>query len=172
MDIDLLEASNLSGLPIGELRTRREECEHYEVELSYIRRMIHGRLDVVYYDLTRRNEGRGSSDFGLIVDNLSGILSGRIHAHYSGRLSNLLAPDTDEVSLEELDAIVGAENLYRLPDLSDDEVRAIGERLIEFEGKISDQRGRLHDVIDKLHQEIIRRYKTGEATVDSLLEST
>ncbi len=161
----------LSSLTIAELRVHREACERAEVELSFIRRMIHGRLDVVYYDLTRRTEGRGSSDFELIVDNLSGILSPRIHAHYSGRISTFLAPDTDEFSLEELDSIVGSDKLYKLPELSDEEVKQIGERLIELEARISDQRAKLHDAIDKLHQEIVRRYKTGEASVDSLLES-
>ncbi|HUY86211.1 MAG TPA: hypothetical protein VMU77_03790 [Acidimicrobiales bacterium] len=173
-DVDsLLEpgyVEDLRAIPMAQLRERRAECQRIEVALSYLRRMVHGRLDVVYYDLTRRSEGRGSSEFANIVENMDGILAGRIHAHYSGRLTSILAPDFEEVALEELDTIAGIDSLQVLPDLTDDEVRVIADRLTDLEEKLSDRRRHLHDVLDKLHQEIVRRYKTGEANVDSLLQ--
>ncbi len=172
-DVDRLLAPGYTGdlgsMTMGDLRAKRNECQTVEVELSYLRRMAHGRLDVVYFDLTRRSEGRGAAGLTDIVSNLSEILSTRIYAPDSGRLAAMLAPDLDEVTLEEMDSVAGADRLHMLPELSDEEVQAVADRLTALETEVSDKRRRLHDVIDRLHQEIVRRYRSGEATVESLL---
>ena len=43
------------------------------------------------------------------------------------------------------------------------------DALHALERQVSTERRRLHDVIDALQIELIRRYKTGEASVDGLL---
>ena len=48
-------------------------------------------------------------------------------------------------------------------------VRQMIDDLTFYEHGLSGQRRSLHAVIDHLQEEIVRRYKTGEATVDNLL---
>jgi hypothetical protein len=168
--LDPAYVGDVSSLSTPELRAKRDECERAEVALSYTRRMVHGRLDIVYFDLTRRSEGREPEDLSELVDSLSEILGKRIHhSPDSGRLTSLLAPDLDEVAMEELDSVAGADRIHMLPQLDDAEVRAMVDRLTELEDSISDARGRLHDVIDRIHREIVRRYRSGETDVDELL---
>jgi ribosomal 50S subunit-associated protein YjgA (DUF615 family) len=53
--------------------------------------------------------------------------------------------------------------------MSDDDVRAIADALGELEQRTSQHRKQLFERIDQLQEEIVRRYKEGEASVDSLL---
>ena len=49
---DYLEG--LQGLPLAEVRQLRADAEQEEVDLSYLRRMIQGRLDILRAELNRR----------------------------------------------------------------------------------------------------------------------
>ena len=42
--------------------------------------------------------------------------------------------------------------------------------MTDLERHVSGQRRALHERIDALQEELVRRYKTGEASVDSLLK--
>ena len=37
----------LSDLPLADLRARRREAEQEEADLSYLRRMLHGRMSII-----------------------------------------------------------------------------------------------------------------------------
>ena len=63
--------SGLGSVDIAELRELRTEAEQEEVDLSYIRRMVQGRLDVIRAELNRR-DGNGS---GNLVEDLAAILA-------------------------------------------------------------------------------------------------
>jgi hypothetical protein len=83
----------------------------------------------------------------------------------------MMAPGELPAELEaELDAIVGAGHLADLPSVDDDHLRSMADDLAAFEQKVSGHRHDLFERIDALQAEITRRYKTGEATVDSLLQ--
>ena len=47
-------------MPLEELRRRRREAEQEEVDLSYLRRMLHGRLDLLVAESRRRSSGSDS----------------------------------------------------------------------------------------------------------------
>ena len=51
------------------------------------------------------------------------------------------------------------------------DLTAFAEELRDFEGKVSALRQAAFDVIDALQAEITRRYRTGEASVETLLET-
>jgi peptidoglycan hydrolase CwlO-like protein len=81
-----------------------------------------------------------------------------------------MAPAEPELSeMHRLDEIVDAESLGTLPQRSDAELRQIVDSLAEFEHEVSAGRRSVHDVIDQLQDELVRRYKSGEANVDTLL---
>jgi hypothetical protein len=162
---------DLQSLSMAVVRERRDESQEAADVLSYLRRLVQGRLDIVHADLERRAGGE-PSDLAALVERLEKgeIISEGTHAAGLGRLPASFGPaDTDGWISQELDQIIGAERLSTLGELSDDGVREIADSLVELERKVSAQRSTLHDVANRLQEEIVRRYKSGEASVDSLL---
>jgi hypothetical protein len=168
----LLDSSYLGELesrPIEEIRTMRAECQQVEAGLSYLRRLVQGRLDIVAAELSRRAEGLEPSDLASLVDQLPVILGHNVQAPGLGRLSFSLEPPEDPELTTELDGILHSQSLSGLAHVDDDELRLLVDRLTEYEHTVSGQRRALFDHIDALQAEITRRYKTGEASVESLL---
>ena len=160
---------DLPSRPLEEIRAMRAECRGIEDKVSYLRRMVQGRLDIVSADLRRRAEGGSPGDLASLVDRLAEILSDNVHAPGPGRLpQSMMPPDDDDLTVE-LDAIAPAGALDALEDLSDAEVADLAERLGAFERQVSDRRRALFGRIDALGAELTRRYKTGEATVGPVL---
>jgi hypothetical protein len=83
-------------------------------------------------------------------------------------VSNLLPPDVDAITTE-LDGLVDRRSLTSLPDLSDAELQDLAERLAVADRTLSADRGALFDRIDSLAAELTRRYKSGEANIESAL---
>jgi hypothetical protein len=164
---------DLRARPIEEIRAMRAECQRIEVALSYMRRLVQGRIDIVAAELQRRAGGAGPSGLAEIVEHLPEILTGREAGQPRGvgRLPTLMAPsEADEAELRaELDAVAGEELLARLPETADEEVRSVLDRLSDLERVVSARRRALHERIDALQAELTRRYKSGEASVESLL---
>ena len=162
---------DLASRPMDEVRSMRTECQEVETGLSLLRRMVQGRLDIVGVELSRRAEGGDPADLPDLIARLPEVLSDRTHAPGVGRLPQLMAPGELPADLEaELEAIVGAGHLAELPSVDDDHLRAMADDLAAFEHKVSRHRHDLFERIDALQAEITRRYRTGEATVDSLLQ--
>lgn len=148
----------------------RAECQSVETGLSMLRRVVQGRLDIVGLELARRAEGGDPADLSSLIDKLPEVLSDRTLAPGVGRLPQVMVPGEMPAELEaELDAIVGDGQLADLPALSDDDLSAVASGLEAFEHKVSGLRRELFDRIDALQAEITRRYKSGEASIDSLL---
>ncbi len=170
----LLEPGYLGDLPsraMEEVRAMRTECQEVETGLSLLRRVVQGRLDIVGLELTRRAEGGDPTDLPDLIARLPAVLSDRTHAPGPGRLPQMMAPGELPAELEaELDAIVGSGHLSDLPSVEDAALRTMADELSAFEHKVSEHRQALFERIDALQAEITRRYKSGEATVDSLLQ--
>jgi len=171
LDQDYL--GDLQGRPIEEVRTMRDECRRAEDGLSFVRRQAQGRLDIVAAELQRRNAGRGPSDAGDIVDMLPEILGHGVST--SGGIANvrttsLEPPDDARRMIVELEGILHESSLLGLGQITDEELRQLVDRLTEYERIVSDRRRALHDRLDALQAEIVRRYKTGEVSVESLLK--
>jgi hypothetical protein len=168
----LLAPDYLQGVKsrtLAEVRAMRAECQEAETAVSFLRRVAQGRLDIVHACLDR--EGGTSGDLEALVQRLPAIIgSGPPRPPGLGRLPSQMSPDLDKADLTaEIDDVLDADGIGALPAMSDDELRAIGERLTAIEARISDERRALHERIDKLQAEIVSRYKTGEASVDGLL---
>ncbi|MCU4183142.1 hypothetical protein K6U06_02130 [Acidiferrimicrobium sp. IK] len=161
----------LAGLPLPEVRARRDAANEVETGLSYLRRMVQGRLDIVLAEQQRRSAGLPPEDLARLVDRLPEILGEHVHAPGLGRLTTIIAPgQIDAELLARIEAVVTTANMSRLPDMSDADVAAISAGLEAVEREVSGQRRSLHEVLDALQEEIVRRYKSGEASVDTLLE--
>jgi hypothetical protein len=158
---------DLTALSMEELRAKRAESQTIEVGLSYLRRLAQGRLDIVAAEQRRRVSGEEPADTEHLVATLSATLGDHLIAPGNGRLPQLLSPDLGEIDTAELDAISGPSNLA---DATDEELAALVERLSAYEADVSLRRRSLFEEIDALQAEITRRYKTGEASVETLLK--
>lgn len=173
-ELDRILAGNyLEGIetrPLGDIRSMRTECQEAEVALSYLRRLVQGRLDIVHAYLEHPDSDR-PPDLSALVDELPGILSsGPGRPPGPGHLPQLLTPDTEESDLTaELDAVLGPDQVASLADLGADQLRDIAGRLEAIERRVSAERRALHERIDVLQAELVERHKTGRATVDGLL---
>ncbi|MSO87730.1 MAG: aerial mycelium formation protein [Acidimicrobiia bacterium] len=161
---------DLPARPMEEVRAMRAECQQVETGLSLLRRLVQGRLDIVGIELTRRANGDDPADLADLIARLPEVLSDRTHAPGLGRLPQMMSPGDLPAEFEaELDAIIGGSALSQLSTQTDEQLRSITDRLAELEVKVSGQRHALFGKIDALQAEITRRYKTGEASVESLL---
>jgi hypothetical protein len=81
----------------------------------------------------------------------------------------LVPPDSETARVRRQELIVDVEELATLPDLGDTDLHTKLTALARLEQEVSAERRAIHGVIDRLQDELVRRYKTGEATVEGLL---
>lgn len=158
---------DLTGLELDELRARRTTCQAVETQLSYLRRLVQGYHDIATGELIRRREGGDPSDLAALVERLPEILSDRIHAPGTGHLPQHMHPgDVTGRLADQLDRLLADTDLHRPDQLSDQHLQEAGERLDALEQEVSGLRRALFDRIDSVQEELARRYRTGEATLD------
>jgi hypothetical protein len=161
---------DVTALDMADLRSKRAECQAIEVAISYQRRLAQGRLDIVGAERNRRAEGGEPPSHDDLVRSLAATLADRGRPAGVGRMPQLLAPDAAEIDTAELDAIAGPGALSRLTELDDARLAEMVEGLSAYEHDVSRQRHALHERIDALQAELTRRYRTGEASIESLLQ--
>ena len=152
--------------PMTEVRQLRRQAEQEEVNLSYTRRLLQGRLDIVRRELQRRAEHDGRS----LVDLLPEILSekGRGPAHGLGR-HQTVSPSAPEEYESWVNALTPGVDLSAIADLTDAKLEKAAHALAEAESGLSERRRGVQQVMDSLAGELGRRYRDGEADVAALL---
>lgn len=161
------ESHELQELPIEEIRSARAAYVSEETGMSYLRRMVQGPLDIVRREQELRAEG-AASDLATLVDSLPDVLADGTRTGGNGRLTSELEPHQVDAELEAELAVI-TDKLVAVADLSDEDLVTIAGELEVFERVVSARRQELHQHIDALQAELTRRYRTGEASVDSLL---
>jgi len=173
-DVDRVLAEDYLGdlpsKPIVGIRAMRDECRLIEDRVSYLRRIVQGRLDIVAADLRRRAEGESPVDLGTLIEQLPDILSDKGSTGGPGRLPSGLIPPEDPDLTVQIDRVAGPDLLGHLPELSDEEVAELARSIGELERRTSGSRRALFGRIDALNGELARRYGTGEADVAALLD--
>ena len=153
-----------SDLSLDELRALRTELQQRDDVVSYARRVAQARLDLVKSEMARR------ADDGLVSDEVTEVLS----QHLTGGGGPARPPrpaedlSDDELSAE-LDAICAEHHFGRLEELDEPELDTLADAIGEFEQRVSQDRRERFDRLDALSAELVRRYRDGEASVDSLL---
>ena len=155
----------LEGLDLDELRRRRHTAEDVESQISYYRRLLHGRMDLLNFELRRR----GGEEERTLLEALPEILASGMVLGPEPNLKHIetMPPLPTTTGRRLIDKIMDDGVLTKLPELTDAEVSEALDRLEEVEAQLSTQRKQLHNVIDALQQEIIGRYRSqqGEAQV-------
>lgn len=153
-----------SALSLAELRAMRAALQADDDAISYVRRLVQARLDLVLAEQNRRISG----DQRDVSEDLPAIL-GR---HLTGGPARPPRPTEDAsehplaIELDELCASLGANHVTELDDA---QLQHLSSSLEAFEQARSHERRDLFGRLDALSAELVRRYRDGEASVDGLL---
>ncbi len=158
---------NLESLPTVELRARRSECHDLGEELSYTRRLLQGKVDILNHELERRSSG-GEPQIVDLIKKLPAILADSAQTA-SPRLLNIELPAGAGNQRREVERL--ASGLADAEKLSLDELSEIIDRLVEVERTASQDRKRVQEIADALNQELVRRYREGTADPAGALHS-
>lgn len=162
---------DLTALSLPELRTLRRDAQREEADLSYVRRLLQGRIDILRAELA----GRGptavvtTAATGSVVERLSEILADApARQRSSARHVRLGTPRSEECRRLAAE-MLGEVELSDLTARTDTELTNGMGRLVRYEQRVSRDRQRLQRTADGCSAEIARRYREGEAQVDDLL---
>jgi len=149
-----------------DVRLLRRKAEQEEVNLSYTRRLLQGRLDIVRRELQRRSEHDGRS----LVDLLPEILAekGRGPAHGLGR-HQTVQPHAPEEYESWVNSLTAGIDVTAVSALTDAKLEKAARSLAAAEKDLSERRRGVQNVMDALAGELGRRYRDGEADVAALL---
>lgn len=148
----------LADLELNEVRRRRDTAEDVEAQISYYRRLLHGRMDLLDFEMRRRSGEEERS----ILEALPEILANGMILGSEPNLKHIetMPPLPTTTGRRLIDKIMDDGVLASLPELTDEELREAIERLREVETQLSGQRRRLHQVIDILQDEMVSRYRS------------
>lgn len=155
--LDPAFSAGLDALDTDDLRERRTLSSDVELELSYYRRMLHGRMDLLAYEMRRR----AGEEEGTLLEALPRILA---EGAYSGsglpqRAVPVVAPDIPSNGQRLVDRALDDNFLMRLPSMSDEDLRETQVFLSEVEASVSQDRERVHEIIDRLQHALAARYE-------------
>ena len=153
-----------ASLSLVELRALRAQLQADDDVISYVRRLVQARLDLVRAEKERRASGNELN----VAEDLPVIL-GR---HLTGGPARPPRPTEDAsehplaLQLDELCTRLGANHV---PELGPEELDALLDALEKFEHARSHERRELFTRLDALSAELVSRYRDGEASVEGLL---
>lgn len=150
--------ADLSEASLEDLRKRRSTTEDVETQISYYRRLIHGRMDLLNFEVRRR----GGEEERTLLEALPEILASGMILGPEPNLKHIetMPPLPTSTGRRLIDKIMDDGVLTQLPELTDEDLAEALDRLEEVETELSTQRKQLHGVIDSLQGEIIARYRT------------
>jgi hypothetical protein len=153
--------TGLDEASLDDVRAMEHECAEIETELSYVRRLAQGRIDILDAEVDRRAEG---GSLGDLIAALPKILADDAPRPdpASTRFSD---PDTPAAKVEfkrGLERLVSDGTLANLPTLSDADLSTTLEQLHALEQEVSTNRNALHAVMDNLSRALAERLAAAE----------
>jgi hypothetical protein len=158
----MTDLSDPSELSLPELRSLRQQLQLEDDAVSYARRVAQARLDLVKAETMRR-----AAD-SEVSNDLRNVLS----QHLTGGPARPPRPTedlSDHPLAVELDELCAEGGLGHIKELDDAQLAELADAIGEFERRVSSDRRERFDRLDALSAELVRRYRDGEADVDSLL---
>jgi hypothetical protein len=156
----------LSALRLPELRALRRDAQRDEADLSYVRRLLQGRIDILRAELARR--GGGAAPDG-VMQRLPEILRDAPARQRSSARHVTVGTPQGEAYRRLAAEMLAEVELSDLTARTDEELGSGLVRLVRYEQQVSRQRQQLQRTADDCGAEIARRYREGEAQVDDLL---
>jgi hypothetical protein len=152
-----------ASLSLDDLRSLRHQLQLEDDAVSYARRVAQARLDLVRAEADHR-----AVDSDVVInEELRTVLS----SHLTGGPARPPRPTedlSDHPLAVELDELCATHGLGHLKELDDAELIVLRDAIAAFEERVSNDRRERFDRLDALSAELVRRYRDGEADVDSL----
>lgn len=161
-----IETTDPASLDLAVLRAERESLRGLEDAVSFVRRLAQGRIDLVATVRANRSSG-GTGSVADVVRSAVGPAPSTGSAR-PPRDAEVSADHPLVTEFETLSDGLGFDDLDALDPAGLDRLHA---GLVSFEAAQSGLRKALFDRIDALTAELVRRYKDGGASVDSLLQN-
>jgi hypothetical protein len=167
----------LAALSAEELHEHRHEADQEEVDLSYARRLLQGRLDLLRAEqVYRREHPEGHapagqrSDAEIVRDLVAAMTTDEAPRRDHGLGRHLdVEPSRVGEHRRAAELAVADPRVSDTDNLSDEELADAIERVSGLEQQVSLNRQRVQQVSDAMTEEVSRRYRDGELTVgDSL----
>lgn len=154
---------DLEELSLEELRARRDECLAEREYLSFLRRLLQGRAEILRAELERRSGGGGD---GPLVERLAEILAGEAQGPARGEAVRVGIPE-EEVLLarRRIERLVTDAAISDPSAVDDERLAEVADRLVAEEREISRVRGEVIAVLDRLQAELKRRYREDPSLV-------
>ncbi|MGH3901676.1 MAG: aerial mycelium formation protein [Pseudonocardiaceae bacterium] len=158
--------TGLGQLNLVEVRARRDDAAQEETDLSYLRRLLHARIDIVRAEQRRRHEGGNAP----VVTELARILAANAvgPATGSGRFQTM-EPSRVQAHRRSSEMLAADVDLSDVGSLTDDLLDAALQAYRTEEASVSQRRREVQHVMDSFNAEIGARYASGTASVDALL---
>lgn len=152
---------DLPSLELDLLRERRDMVEQVETELSYYRRLLHGRQDLLAFEMKRRSGEESRTIMEALTEILSGDESTGGGEH---RIRGGFAPDLPKQGNRPIDHVLGDDFLTHLPTLDDEGLAEVEGKLKDAEESVTVQRNQVHAVHEVLQAEVTSRYQPDVAS--------
>ena len=161
----------LDALALADVRSLRDEARQEETDLSYVRRMLQGRIDIALAERSRRGASgsKGANDATPLVDDLPKILGEHHRGPARGMGRHQSVEPSNMGSTRRAEEQMAAVDLTDLEARSDEALGALLAELATAEAEVSQRRRLVQDVVDATSSEIARRYRDGSAAVGDLL---
>jgi len=160
---------DLEARATDEIRAMRDECEEEESGVSYARRVLQGRLDILRAEAMRRRD-EGNEVASSILERLPSILSDDQRAPVTqARVTRFLVPPNARYHRRDVERAGDPDALTNVTALSDAKLDELVADLSDRERELSANRRALLDCVDTLQTELARRYKSGSASVSEVL---
>jgi anti-sigma-K factor RsiG len=150
-------ADDLGGLDTEEVRRRRDLARSEREYLSFLRRLLQGRRDLLRDEIDRRRTGGAARP---VVERVVSVLSEGSRGPSRGEAPVVSMPEDEVVTARRrVERLVSDARLSNLDGLSDDELEDGADRIDAEEREVSDARGRVMEVHDVLQEEMKRRLR-------------
>jgi len=154
---------DLAGIPLDELRERREECLAEREYLSLLRRLVQGRAEILKAEVDRRG---GADTEGTLVEQLAAILTTEPRGSSRGEAIKVGVPEEEMLlARRRVERLVSDVGLSDPTALSDERLAEAVDALVREEREVSASRSAVIDVLDALQEELKRRYKDDPSLV-------
>ena len=150
--------TGVTELPMAQLRERRQDAMQEEADLSYVRRMLQGRIEILSEEL---HDHEAATDEELVARLTKAFVS---HGPAPSSSARHVVAEPSRLAERRrfVERLISDVGLSDVSNMSPDGVRAAVARLQEQEQIVSATRGQVHQVIDELTAELARRYQTGQ----------
>jgi hypothetical protein len=156
----ILDPGYVLGLPdlsLDELRARRDDCLAEREYLSLLRRLVQGRAEILRDELDRRG---GMNEDEPLVERLSTILATEGHSPSRGEAVRVGLPEEEMLlARRRVERLVADAGLSDPGALDDERLGKAVEALASEEHEVSRARTHVIDALDRLQDELKRRYK-------------